>query len=36
MDMLSEYTVGYHNMETFDDLPIALLVWRTICLPEKK
>ena len=22
MDMLSEYTVGYHNMETFDDLPI--------------
>ncbi|MFA7089925.1 MAG: patatin-like phospholipase family protein, partial [Bacteroidales bacterium] len=22
MDMLSEYTVGYHLMETFDDLPI--------------
>ena len=22
MDMLSEYTIGYHSMETFDDLPI--------------
>ena len=22
MDMLSEYTVGYHNMKSFDDLPI--------------